>query len=59
MFENRAYIQPFLAGTELGLFAAEIAGLCKPNLCLEPSATQVGGTRFGGEPDVPAAASGG
>jgi hypothetical protein len=53
MFENRADIQPFLAGKELGLFAAEIAGLCKSSLCFEPSATQVGGTRFGGAPDVP------
>jgi hypothetical protein len=26
MFENRADIQPFLAGTRLGLFAAEIGG---------------------------------
>jgi hypothetical protein len=32
MFENRADIQPFLAETELGLFAAEIAGLCKPSV---------------------------
>jgi hypothetical protein len=53
MFENRADIQPFLAGTELGLFAAEIAGLCKPSLCFELSASRVGGTRFGGEPDLP------
>jgi uncharacterized protein YwqG len=53
MFENRADIQPFLAETELGLFAAEIAGLCRPSVCFVPSAPRMGGTRFGGEPDLP------
>ena len=33
MFENRDDIQPFLEDTELGLFAADVAGLCKP-FCL-------------------------
>ena len=57
MFENRADIQPFLAQSELGLFAAEIAGLCKPSVCFEQATEKIGGTRVGGEPDLPPSSS--
>src|SRR5262245_54895664 len=55
MFEKRSDIQPFLADSELGRFAAEIAALCKPSVCFETASPRLGGTRFGGEPDLPPA----
>jgi hypothetical protein len=54
MFENRTDIQPFLADTELGLFAADIARLCKPSICFEAGEDRPGGPRFGGLPDLAA-----
>jgi hypothetical protein len=52
MFENRDDIQPFLEDTELGLFAADVARLCKPSVCFEAGEDRTGGTRFGGLPDL-------
>jgi uncharacterized protein YwqG len=52
MFENRTDIQPFLEGTELGLFAAEVERLCRPSICFEAGEDRTGGSRFGGLPDL-------
>jgi uncharacterized protein YwqG len=54
MFEKRPDIQTFLADSGLGRFSGEIVALCKPCVCFVEAAARTGGTRFGGEPDVPA-----